>query len=73
MNLDVQDATRTTLEKPTVAYTQELKNTPPKNTSEVYNHIITCNEFNYIKNILQLTPYDTSINCSLTDLIFTKN
>ena len=34
---------------------------------------ITCNEFNYIKNILQITPYDdTSINCSLTDLIFTN-
>ena len=30
MNLIVQDATRTTLEKPTVAYTQELKNTLPK-------------------------------------------
>ena len=40
---------------------------------EIYNHIITCNEFNYIKNILQLTPYDdTNINCTLTDLIFTN-
>ena len=29
MNLNVQDATRTTLEEPTVAYTQELKKTPP--------------------------------------------
>ena len=30
MNLNIQDAARTTLEKRTVAYTQELKNTPPK-------------------------------------------
>jgi 16S rRNA U1498 N3-methylase RsmE len=37
------------------------------------SHIITCNEFNYIKNILQLTPNDNiNINCSLTDLIFTN-
>ena len=35
--------------------------------------MITCNEFNYIKNILQLTLYDdTKINCTLTDLIFTN-
>ena len=44
-----------------------------QNTSEIYNHIITCNEFKYIKNILQITPYDdTSIDCSLTDLISTN-
>ncbi len=37
------------------------------------SHIITCNEFNYIKNILQLAPNDNiNINCSLTDLIFTN-
>ena len=42
-----------------------------QNNSEIYNHIITCNEFNYIKNILQLTPNDdTNINCTLTGLIF---
>ena len=48
-----------------------IKEHSSQNASEIYNHIITCNEFNYIKNILQITPYDnTSINCSLTDLIF---
>ncbi len=42
-------------------------------TSEIYNHTITCNEFNYIKNILELTPDgNTNVNCSLTDLIFTN-
>ena len=30
MNLNVQSATQTALKKPTVAYTEELKNTPPK-------------------------------------------
>ena len=30
MNLNAQDATQTTLEKPTVAFTQELENTPLK-------------------------------------------
>ena len=30
-----------------------IKEHSSQNTSEVYNHIITCNEFNYIKNILQ--------------------
>ena len=50
-----------------------IKEHSSQNTSEIYNHIITCNEFNYIKNILQLTPYDdTNINCTLTDLIFTN-
>ena len=49
-----------------------IKEHSSRNTSEIYNHIITCNEFNYIKNILQLTPYDTNINCTLTDLIFTN-
>ena len=50
-----------------------IKEHSSQNTSEIYNHIITCNEFNYIKNILQITPYDdTSINCSLTDPIFTN-
>ena len=47
-----------------------IKEHPSRNTSEMYNHI--SNEFNYIKNILQIIPYDdTSINCSLSDLIFT--
>ena len=50
-----------------------IKEHSSQNTSEIYNHIITCNEFNYIKNILQLTPYDdTNINCTLTDSIFTN-
>ena len=50
-----------------------IKEHSSQNASEIYNHIITCNEFNYIKNILRITPYDnTSINCSLTDLIFTN-
>ena len=56
-------------------FNTRIKEHSSQNTSEVYkhNHIITCNEFNYIKNILQITPYDdTSINCSLTDLIFTN-
>ena len=49
-----------------------IKEHSSQNTSEIYNHIITCNEFNYIKNI-RLTPYDdTNINCTLTDLIFTN-
>ena len=50
-----------------------IKEHSSQNTSEVYNHIITFNEFNYIKNILQITTDDdTSINCSLTDLVFTN-
>ena len=50
-----------------------IKEHSSQNTSEIYHHIITCNDFNYIKNILQLTPYDdTNINCTLTDLIFTN-
>ena len=69
MNLNNQDLTRTTLEKPTVAYIYtRTKEHSSQNTSEIYNH----NEFNYIKNILQISPYDdTTINCSLTDLIST--
>ena len=74
MNLNNQDPTRTTLEEPTVAYTYtRIKEHSSQNTSEIYNHIITSNEFNYIKNTLQITPYDdTTINCLLTDLIFTN-
>lgn len=35
------------------------------------NNIISCNEFNIIKNLLGLRSYDedSSIKCSLTDLI----
>ena len=35
-----------------------IKEHSSQNASEIHNHIITYNEFNYIKNILQLTPYD---------------
>ena len=43
-------------------------------SSEIYNHISSCNEFNFIKNLLELSPYDEDSNtkCSLTDLIFTN-
>ena len=41
---------------------------------EIYNHICSCNKFNLIKNLLELSPYDedSNIKCSLTDLIFTN-
>ena len=41
---------------------------------EIYNHICSCNEFNVIENMLELSPYDedSNIKCSLTDLIFTS-
>ena len=58
--------------RPLLIYTR-IKKHSSQNTSEIYNHITTGNEFNYIKNILQITPYDdTTINCSPTDLIFTN-
>ena len=39
-------------------------------TSEIYNHIISRNEFNFVINLLELTPNDevNNIKCSLTDL-----
>ena len=44
MNLNAQDVTQTTLEKPTVAYIQELKNIPrkplQKYVSKVYQYSI---------------------------------
>ena len=45
-----------------------------RDSSEIYNHICNCNEFNFIKNLLELSPYDedSNIKCSLTDLIFTN-
>ena len=41
MNLNAQDATRTTLGKPTDAYIRCYKRCFPQNTSEIYNRIIT--------------------------------
>ena len=43
-------------------------------SSEIYNHITSCNEFNYVINLLELTPNDevNNIKCSVTDLIFTN-
>jgi hypothetical protein len=43
-------------------------------SSEIYNHITSCNEFNFVINLLELTPNDevNNIKCSLTDLIFTN-
>ena len=43
-------------------------------SSEIYIHICSCNEFNFIKNLLALSPYDkdSNIKCLLTDLIFTN-
>ena len=43
-------------------------------SSEIYNHIISCNEFNFVINLLELTPNDevNNIKCLLTDLIFTN-
>ena len=43
-------------------------------SSKIYNHICSCNDFNFIKNMLELSPYneDSNIKCSLTDLIFTN-
>ena len=49
MNLNVQDATRTTLEKSTVAFTQRVEENFSQNTYEIYNDTITGKEFNYIK------------------------
>ena len=41
---------------------------------EIYNHIWSCNEFKFIKNMLELSSYDedSNIKCSLTDFIFTN-
>ena len=41
-------------------------------SSEIFNHIINCDEFNYILNLLELAPNedDSNIKCSLTDAIF---
>ena len=36
------------------------------------SHVISCNEFTFLKNLLELTPYEEDFKCSLTDLIFTK-
>ena len=43
-------------------------------SSKRCNHICSCNEFNFIKNMLELSPCDedNNIKCSLTDLIFTN-
>ena len=37
-------------------------------------NIISCNEFNFVINLLELTPNDevNNIKCSVTDLIFTN-
>ena len=40
-------------------------------SSEIYNHIRSSNEFNFIKNMLELSPYSNT-KCSLTDLLFTN-
>ena len=43
-------------------------------SSEIYNHITSCNEFNFVINLLELTPNDevNNIKCSVTDLVFTN-
>ena len=43
-------------------------------SSEMYNHITSCDEFNFVINLLELTPNDevNNIKCSITDLIFTN-
>ena len=43
-------------------------------STEIYNHITSCNEFNFVINLLELTPNDevNNIKCSVTDLIFTN-
>ena len=65
MNLNVQERALHWKNRPLLVYKNQR--------TLLLKHYITCNEFNYIKNILQITPYDdTSINCSLTDLTFTN-
>ena len=41
---------------------------------EIYKHICNSNEFNFVKNMLELSPYDegSNIKCLLTDVIFTN-
>ena len=38
-------------------------------SSEIYNHITSCNEFNYVINLLELTPTDevNNIKCSVSN------
>ena len=40
-----------------------IKEHSSQNTSEIYNHLITCHKFKYIKNILQITPYNILALC----------
>ena len=41
-------------------------------SSDIYSHICSCNEFNFTKNPLSPYDEDSNIKCSLTDLIFTN-
>ena len=54
-------------------YTRTKEHSYYDDSSETHNHICSCKEFNFIKNLLELSPYDedSKIKCSLTDLIFT--
>ena len=47
-----------------------IKEHSSHDSSEIYNHVISCDEFNFLKNLLELTPYEEDIKCSLTVLIF---
>ena len=49
-----------------------IKEHSSHDSSEIYNHVISCDEFNFLKNLLELTPYEEDIKCSLTDLLFTN-
>ncbi len=44
-----------------------------QDSSEIYNHVISCNDFNFIKNLLEATLYhkEGNVKCLLTDFIFT--
>ena len=71
MNSNALDVAVTTLDRS--LYTR-IKEHSCHDSSEIYNHICSCNEFNFIKNMLELSPYDedSNIKCSLTDLISTN-
>ena len=52
-------------------YTQ-MKVHSTQDYSEIFNHIMNCDEFNYILNLLEMAPNEDINNnkCSLMDIIF---
>ena len=74
MNSNALDVTLSHVGKTYRCLYTRVKEHSCHDSSEIYNHICGWKEFNFIKNILELSSYDedSNIKFSLTDLIFTN-